>query len=185
VDVERPRIASVYLNRLAMGMRLQADPTVGYAIGGRPRSRLTLRNLRVDSPFNTYLFQGLPPGPICNPGRASIAGVIDPLPGVKDLYFVADGAGRHLFSRTYEEHLAKIRQVRSKGDSGAAELAPETSRTAPRAATPPAALRSAATGSAPETEAARKVAAVPQPTPGTTKTLAAPSAGRPVARKTP
>jgi UPF0755 protein len=114
VDVERPRIASVYLNRLAMGMRLQADPTVGYAIGGRPRTRLTFRNLRVDSPFNTYLFEGLPPGPICNPGRASIAGVIDPLPGQKELYFVADGTGRHMFSRTYEEHLARIRQVRGR-----------------------------------------------------------------------
>jgi len=116
VDIERPRIASVYLNRLAMGMRLQADPTVGYAIGGRPRTRLLFRDLRVDSPFNTYLYQGLPPGPICNPGRASIAGVIDPLPGMKELYFVADGTGRHIFSRTYEEHLARIRQVRTRAE---------------------------------------------------------------------
>ncbi len=123
VDSERPRIARVYLNRLAMGMRLQADPTVGYAIGRGPRTRLLLRHLRVVSPFNTYLYAGLPPGPICNPGRASIAGVIDPLPGVQDLYFVADGTGRHLFSRTYEEHLANIRQVRSKAPPPAPDSA--------------------------------------------------------------
>ncbi len=128
VDIERPRIASVYLNRLAMGMRLQADPTVGYAIGGRPRTRLLFRDLRVASPFNTYLYEGLPPGPICNPGRASIAGVIDPLPGVKELYFVADGTGRHMFSETYEEHLARIRQVRSKGEVPS----PESSKSAAR-----------------------------------------------------
>src|SRR5262245_7606380 len=117
-DVERPRIAAVYLNRLQMGMRLQADPTVGYAIGRGPRTRLLLRHLKVDSPFNTYLYEGLPPGPICNPGRASIASVIDPLPGMKELYFVADGYGRHLFSNTYEEHLAKIRSVRSREEPG-------------------------------------------------------------------
>ena len=131
VDVERPRIASVYLNRLAMGMRLQADPTVGYALGTGPRTRLSLRQLRVASPFNTYLFEGLPPGPICNPGRASIAGVIDPLPGLRELYFVADGKGRHMFSQTYAEHLARIRQVRSRGEGPAAE----TSATAARADT--------------------------------------------------
>ena len=134
VDVERPRIASVYLNRLAMGMRLQADPTVGYAIGRGPRTRLLLRHLRVDSPFNTYLYAGLPPGPICNPGRASIAGVIDPLAGVQDLYFVADGRGRHLFSRTYEEHLARIRQVRTRNEPAA----PESLQTGGKPAAPPA-----------------------------------------------
>jgi len=138
-DVERPRIASVYLNRLQMGMRLQADPTVGYAIGRGPRTRLLLRHLKVDSPFNTYLYQGLPPGPICNPGRASIASVIDPLPGMKELYFVADGYGRHLFSKTYEEHLAKIRQVRTKEEPPDSEPAPRTS-----AAAPPAAAKAAA-----------------------------------------
>ena len=140
-DVERPRIASVYLNRLQMGMRLQADPTVGYAIGRGPRTRLLLRHLKVDSPFNTYLYEGLPPGPICNPGRASIASVIDPLPGIKELYFVADGYGRHLFSRTYEEHLAKIRQVRSRDETPSPEAIPETSKTAARAETSTAVAR--------------------------------------------
>lgn len=121
VNSERPRIARVYLNRLAMGMRLQADPTVGYALGSGPRTRLSLRQLRVASPFNTYLYEGLPPGPICNPGRASIAGVIDPLPDVKDLYFVADGHGHHLFSQTYAQHLANIRRVRGPVEAGPAD----------------------------------------------------------------
>jgi UPF0755 protein len=100
-------------------MKLQADPTVGYAMGRGPRVRLYLKNLRIDSPFNTYLHTGLPPGPICNPGRASIEGVLNPTEGSKELYFVARGAGRHLFAETYQQHLANIRLVRSKspGDS--------------------------------------------------------------------
>jgi UPF0755 protein len=110
---ERARIASVYLNRLEKHMRLQADPTVGYALGIGPRSRLYLRQLHVNSPFNTYLYEGLPPGPICNPGRASIGAVLDPMPGVHDLYFVARGEGRHLFAETYEQHLRNIVKARA------------------------------------------------------------------------
>ena len=190
VDIERPRIASVYLNRLAMGMRLQADPTVGYAIGGRPRTRLLFRDLRVDSPFNTYLYQGLPPGPICNPGRASIAGVIDPLPGLKELYFVADGTGRHIFSRSYEEHLARIRQVRTRVEIPPPELAPQsppaTSKSAARvdtavgaaskaggsARTPAMAAKKPATATVkkPTASAARKSATVGAKRPDTTGT---------------
>jgi UPF0755 protein len=113
-DVERPRIARVYLNRLQKGMKLQADPTVGYALGKGPRVRLYLRNLRVDSPFNTYMYEGLPPGPICNPGRESIVAVMNPVPNNRELFFVARGAGRHLFAESYQEHLANIRQVRSR-----------------------------------------------------------------------
>jgi len=112
-DDERPRIARVYLNRLERGMRLQADPTVGYALGRGPRVRLYLRDLAATSPYNTYLHEGLPPGPICNPGRASIVAVMDPSDGVKDLYFVARGDGRHVFAETYRGHLANIRMVRS------------------------------------------------------------------------
>jgi UPF0755 protein len=123
MDDERPRIARVYLNRLQKGMRLQADPTVAYGIGKVPRSRISLSQLRVVSPFNTYLYEGLPPGPICNPGRASIEAVLDATPDSKDLYFVANGRGRHLFARTYEGHLENIHQVRSvaaAADSAAA-----------------------------------------------------------------
>lgn len=124
MDDERPRIARVYLNRLEQGMKLQADPTVGYALGRGPRVRLFYKNLRVDSPFNTYLHEGLPPGPICNPGRASIESVLNPTERSRELYFVARGGGRHLFAETYQQHLANIRLVRSlkaPGDTTAVE----------------------------------------------------------------
>jgi len=113
VDSERPRIARVYLNRIGMGMRLQADPTVGYALGRGPRSRLTFKDLLVDSPYNTYRNVGLPPGPICSPGLASIEAVVNAEPGVRDLYFVARGDGRHFFAISYSEHLANIQAARA------------------------------------------------------------------------
>jgi UPF0755 protein len=108
-DVERPRIARVYLNRLAIGMPLQADPTVAYALGMNPRSRLLVRQLHHASPYNTYRRSGLPPGPICNPGAKSIRAVIDAGPQTGELFFVANGSGRHMFAETYEQHLANIR----------------------------------------------------------------------------
>jgi UPF0755 protein len=117
---ERARIARVYLNRLARDMKLQADPTVAYGMGMTPRSRLFLRHLRNDSPYNTYLYQGLPPGPICNPGAASFEAVLDPAPSEPSLYFVARGDGSHLFARTYEEHLANIRRAHELQASAAA-----------------------------------------------------------------
>ena len=109
---ERARIARVYLNRLASGMKLQADPTVAYGLRMTPRSRLFLKDLRSASPYNTYLHEGLPPGPICNPGAASIVAALNPVPPEPALYFVARGDGSHLFARTYEEHLANIRRAR-------------------------------------------------------------------------
>lgn len=120
-QVERPRIAAVYLNRLRRGQRLQADPTVGYGIGLRPRVRLSLRDLQRRSPYNTYLYAGLPPGPICSPGRASIRAVLNPTPGSRELYFVARGDGRHIFSESYRQHLEAIRRARSAADSTRAD----------------------------------------------------------------
>ena len=128
VDDERPRIARVYLNRIGMNMRLQADPTVGYAIGRGPRSRLTFKDLRFESPYNTYLNDGLPPGPICSPGLASIRAVVNAEPGVRDLYFVARGEGRHLFARTYAEHLANIQAARALRAVFSASLSETPSR---------------------------------------------------------
>jgi UPF0755 protein len=113
VNDERPKIAQVYLNRLRLNMRLQADPTVLYGIGRAPRSRLLLRQITMDSPFNTYLHVGLPPGPICNPSRKCIEAVLRPASSIEDLYFVARGEGRHFFARTYEQHLENIQRARA------------------------------------------------------------------------
>lgn len=109
---ERPLIAGVFLNRLRIGMRLDADPTVQYALGAGPdgvwwRRTLTAADLAVDSPYNTYRVTGLPPGPIASPGLSALRSVA--APAASDyLYFRADcdGSGRHRFARTYEEHLA-------------------------------------------------------------------------------
>ncbi|HEU4929143.1 MAG TPA: endolytic transglycosylase MltG, partial [Candidatus Krumholzibacteria bacterium] len=89
---ERPTIAAVYHNRLRKGMRLEADPTVAYAMGGF-RGRLYYKDLAIDSPYNTYRRTGLPPGPICNPGELSIHAALYPAEGVDVLYFVARGDG--------------------------------------------------------------------------------------------
>lgn len=107
---ERPLIAGVYLNRLRAGMRLQADPTVRYALE-EPPSRLLFVHLEVDSPYNTYRHVGLPPGPIASPGLAAISAVLEP-EATDMLFFVARGDGSHQFSRTYEEHLAAIQSLR-------------------------------------------------------------------------
>ncbi len=123
VPRERPLIAAVYLNRLAAGMRLQADPTVQYALGtpGVPSPGkalwphdLTLKDLEVASPYNTYQQTGLPPGPICNPGLAALDAVLHPAAS-DALYFVGRGDGTHVFARTMDEHLANIRQYQSSG----------------------------------------------------------------------
>lgn len=107
---DRPYVSAVYHNRLARGMRLQADPTVVYAKGRRVR-RVYEKDLAIRSPYNTYLHPGLPPGPICQPDSASLAAALYPA-SAPYLYFVAEPDGKHVFSVTYAEHLAAIRQIR-------------------------------------------------------------------------
>ena len=102
---ESATIAGVYTNRLEIGMKLDADPTVQYAVGEWREP--TLQDLEVDSPYNTYKFAGLPPTPICSPGQAALEGAAKPAQ-VPYFYFVAknDGTGDHAFARTLEEHEA-------------------------------------------------------------------------------
>jgi UPF0755 protein len=102
---ERPRVASVYYNRLAHNMALDADPSVIYAeqLVGTYQGSLHHADLAVNSPYNTYRFPGLPPGPIANPGRSALQAAFHP-DETKFLYFVSDGNGHHRFATTLEEH---------------------------------------------------------------------------------
>ncbi len=108
---ERPRVAAVYHNRLARGMRLEADPTVAFWLGKRGE-RLLFRDLEVDSPYNTYRRAGLPAGPIGSPGRSSLRAAARPDTATVALYFVADGEGGHVFSRTHAEHQRAVARYR-------------------------------------------------------------------------
>ena len=120
VHDERPLIAAVYLNRVHIGKRLEADPTVQYALGfsiqeGRYwKKKLSYKDLKIDSPYNTYRYGGIPPGPICNPGYESVKAVLVPQPNFGALYFVAESGDRHVFSYTYGEHVRNIRRIRGK-----------------------------------------------------------------------
>jgi UPF0755 protein len=108
LDSERPVIAAIYINRLKKGYPLQACPTIQYLLPDGPR-RLLEKDLKIKSPYNTYLVPGLPPGPVNNPGIRSLRAVLDPAP-VRYLYLVANGDGSHAFSVTLEEHNAAKRR---------------------------------------------------------------------------
>jgi UPF0755 protein len=117
IPSERPRIAAVFINRLKAGMKLESDPTIIYGLTkgvslGHP---LRQSELAQTNPYSTYQIAGLPPTPICNPGRDAIAAVLNP-PDTQELYFVADGSGGHAFAKTKAEHdknVAHLRQLES------------------------------------------------------------------------
>lgn len=115
VASERPHVASVFVNRLNQGMRLQSDPTIIYGIfGGRgkPSDRPIYKSdIEKETPYNTYIIKGLPPTPIANPGRDALEAVANPL-DTKDLYFVADGTGGHVFAATLKDHNENVRKWR-------------------------------------------------------------------------
>ena len=115
IAAERPHIAAVFENRLRIGMRLQSDPTIIYGITqGYPLGRrIKQSEIEARTPFNTYVIAGLPPQPICNPGKDSLAAVLNPADS-RDLYFVADGTGGHVFASNPEEqarNVAKWRRI--------------------------------------------------------------------------
>jgi UPF0755 protein len=125
IAAERGKVAGVFINRLRKNMRLQSDPTAIYGLrpGGLGRE-LTRADLDSETPFNTYVIDRLPPAPICHPGRAAIAAVLNP-EATEALYFVADGTGGHAFAATLTEHNKNVARWR-KLDAPAAEPAPVT-----------------------------------------------------------
>ena len=143
---ERTRVAAVFVNRLKQHMRLQSDPTIIYGlVGGRGTLGRPILKSEIDqpTPYNTYQIDGLPPGPIANPGRASLEAAANPA-RTRELYFVADGTGGHAFAETYEQHqknVARLRQM--EGDQGPPGAQSDVSPTqpTPAAATAPAPAR--------------------------------------------
>jgi UPF0755 protein len=150
---ERTRVAAVFANRLKQKMKLQSDPTIVYGLvyGKGPLGRaLSRADIAQPTPYNTYVIDGLPPGPIANPGRASIEAAANPA-RTKELFFVADGTGGHAFAETYDQHLknvARLRVIEQGGDPGPAPAASDAQspgRGAPAAA--PARSKRSANGS--------------------------------------
>lgn len=140
VAAERTRVAAVYVNRLRLKMRLESDPTTIYGVtGGKGMQgrELSRADLQSTSPYNTYVVAGLPPGPICNPGRASILAAVAPAPRDRSLYFVADGQGGHVFAANIYEHnrnVARWKEIQKQKQEQAAQ--PQPSAPAPAPAKP-------------------------------------------------
>jgi UPF0755 protein len=136
---ERPRVASVFVNRLRNRMRLQSDPTIVYGLAGGKGSLgrgITRADLEKPTPYNTYLIDGLPPGPIANPGRAALEAVANPS-RTQDLYFVADGTGGHVFAETLDQHSRNVqrwRQIEKDVKDKQEQAAPGVDKTAPQIA---------------------------------------------------
>lgn len=123
---ERPRVAGVFINRLQKRMRLESDPTIVYGLvygKGTLGHSITRAELNQPTPYNTYIIDGLPPGPIANPGKAALEAVANPTRS-KDLYFVADGTGGHVFANSFEQHLKNVARWRQMEKDAKDRLAP-------------------------------------------------------------
>ncbi len=167
---ERPRVAGVFVNRLLKKMRLESDPTVVYGLVGGKGSLgrgLTKAELEQSTPYNTYTLPGLPAGPITNPGRAALEAVANPS-RTKDLFFVADGTGGHVFAETYEQHLKNVAKWR--------QIEGQKSESAPSVATPasPANTKSKSTAASDTPDASKIPTTSPSKTATPTKAPAKP-----------
>lgn len=148
---ERSRVAAVFVNRLKQKIKLQSDPTIIYGlVGGKGTLGRPIKRSEITqpSPYNTYVIEGLPPGPIANPGRASLEAAANPA-RTRDLFFVADGSGGHAFTETYDAHqknVAKLRAMEKQIQNDTVEPAEDAP---PAAAAPPAAVDTAPTATTP------------------------------------
>src|SRR5947209_1549298 len=138
---ERSRVAAVFVNRLRQKIKLQSDPTIIYGlVGGKGTLGRPIKRSEIQqpTPYNTYVIDGLPPGPIANPGRASLEATANPA-RTRDLFFVADGTGGHAFSDSYDAHqknVAKLRTIEKQAPNDTVELPDDTASTAPAQAAP-------------------------------------------------
>jgi len=175
---ERSRVAAVFVNRLRQRIKLQSDPTIIYGlVGGKGTLGRPIKRSEIaqPSPYNTYVIDGLPPGPISNPGRASLEAAANPA-RTRDLYFVADGTGGHAFTETYDQHqknVAKLRGMEKQIQNDTLEPAEDTPpAAAPAEAAPPA---NAAAAKPPAKRPPRAPAPARQGTAQSTAPAAAPS----------
>lgn len=161
---ERSRVAAVFVNRLKQKIKLQSDPTIIYGlVGGKGTLGRPIKRSEITqpSPYNTYVIEGLPPGPIANPGRASLEAAANPA-RTRDLFFVADGSGGHAFTETYDAHqknVAKLRAMEKQIQNDTVEPADDAQP--PAAAAPPAAADTAPTATTPKPSQQKKPPARP------------------------
>ncbi len=137
---ERPRVAGVFVNRLVKGIPLQSDPTIVYGlVGGKATLGRGILKSEIEqkTPYNTYAISGLPPGPICNPGRAAMEAVANPS-RTKDIYFVADGTGGHAFAETLDQHRQNVQRWRALEKDAKDKAAPDAGAAPGRRARPAA-----------------------------------------------
>jgi peptidoglycan lytic transglycosylase G len=141
---ERSRVAAVFVNRLKQKIKLQSDPTIIYGlVGGKGTLGRPIMEgeIRQPTPYNTYVIEGLPPGPIANPGRASLEAAANPA-RTKEIFFVADGTGGHAFAENYDQHQKNVERLRAierqqRGESTAAAVPAAPAGSAPQPGPPP------------------------------------------------
>jgi UPF0755 protein len=165
---ERSRVAAVFTNRLRQRIKLQSDPTIIYGlVGGKGTLGRPIKRSEITqpSPYNTYVIEGLPPGPIANPGRASLEATANPA-RTRDLFFVADGTGGHTFSESYDQHqkgVARLRQIEKQQQNDTVEPEDTPTAAAPAPGSPAAANAAVPDAAAGAPQGAKKRAASPPP----------------------